>query len=396
MLFLTLLLGGLLILGWIEHRAHQRELARLRVRIHVNGTRGKSTVTRLIAAGLRASGLRVVAKTTGTEPRLIMQDGAERPVPRRGLPSIAEQAWFVRFASRHKADAVVVECMVVRPDLQWVSEHRMIHATIGVLTNVRLDHSEVMGGSVEEVAHCLCNTLPKNAMLVTAEQDCLSIIQERARRVGCSIVSVNTTDTVSNEEMAGFPRHEFRENVALALEVCRLLGVPRALALEAMQKMQPDPGAFEVIRADWNGFRLNFVNLLACNDVQSVIRILEGQSWLKDGDPVFLLCLRRDRAARSADFLDYLSSGARFRKAVLLGPGARVVSRRLLRRGIPRQSIVARERVTLPQALTLVGSACEEQEEATVVGMGNIVGLGAELAEALRGLRKEAPCPTRF
>ena len=46
--------------------------------IHVAGTRGKSTTVRLIAAGLRAGGHRVVAKVTGTQPRIILPDGSER------------------------------------------------------------------------------------------------------------------------------------------------------------------------------------------------------------------------------------------------------------------------------------------------------------------------------
>ena len=37
-------------------------------RVAVTGTRGKSGVTRLIASGLRASGAKVVAKTTGSRP----------------------------------------------------------------------------------------------------------------------------------------------------------------------------------------------------------------------------------------------------------------------------------------------------------------------------------------
>ena len=39
--------------------------------IHVNGTRGKSTITRLIDAGLRNCGYRVFSKTTGTIPTII-------------------------------------------------------------------------------------------------------------------------------------------------------------------------------------------------------------------------------------------------------------------------------------------------------------------------------------
>src|SRR5260370_24990173 len=70
---------------------HRRNLRAIPVRIHVAGTRGKSTTTRLIAAGLRAGGLRVVAKTTGTEPPLIRPDGSEAAGPRPGPPSVREQ-----------------------------------------------------------------------------------------------------------------------------------------------------------------------------------------------------------------------------------------------------------------------------------------------------------------
>ena len=39
-------------LGAIESWIHRRNLARIPIRIHVNGARGKSSVTRHIAAGL--------------------------------------------------------------------------------------------------------------------------------------------------------------------------------------------------------------------------------------------------------------------------------------------------------------------------------------------------------
>ena len=55
---------------------HRRNVRAVALRIHVAGTRGKSTTTRLIAAGLRAGGRQVVAKTTGSEPRLILSDGS--------------------------------------------------------------------------------------------------------------------------------------------------------------------------------------------------------------------------------------------------------------------------------------------------------------------------------
>src|ERR1700722_13098495 len=87
---------------------HRGNLRAVPVRIHVAGTRGKSTTTRLIAAGLRAGGRRVVAKTTGTEPRLILPDGHEEPIRRRGPASVREQMRFFAQAARCGADTAVV------------------------------------------------------------------------------------------------------------------------------------------------------------------------------------------------------------------------------------------------------------------------------------------------
>src|SRR5260370_267553 len=84
---------------------HRRNLRAIPVRIHVAGTRGKSTTTRLIAAGLRADGLRVVAKTTGTEPRRSGPHGSEVAWPRRGPPSVGEQTQVFARAGRPRARA---------------------------------------------------------------------------------------------------------------------------------------------------------------------------------------------------------------------------------------------------------------------------------------------------
>jgi len=73
----------LLILHWIfEYRRHKRNVEAIPIRVHVNGTRGKSSVTRLIAAGLRAGGRKTVAKITGTLPRVVLPDGREAAIVR--------------------------------------------------------------------------------------------------------------------------------------------------------------------------------------------------------------------------------------------------------------------------------------------------------------------------
>src|SRR5258705_5748414 len=103
----AILTVGLAAYGAIELRRHERHLARIPVRVHVNGTRGKSSVTRLIAGGLRASGRRVFAKTTGTMARMIDPEGREIDVYRVGRPNIIEQTRVIRRAAEAGADVLV-------------------------------------------------------------------------------------------------------------------------------------------------------------------------------------------------------------------------------------------------------------------------------------------------
>src|SRR3979409_2414631 len=140
-------------------------LERIPVRVHVNGTRGKSSVTRLIAGGLRAGGRRVFAKTTGTMARMIHPDGSEVDVYRVGRPNIIEQIRIVRRAVACGAEVMVIECMAVSPELQPLSELRLIRSTVGVITNARADHLDVMGPSVDDVARALAQTAPRSGHL---------------------------------------------------------------------------------------------------------------------------------------------------------------------------------------------------------------------------------------
>jgi len=91
MIAVALLIVLLAVYGFWEFRRHQRNIDKVPIRILVNGTRGKSSVTRLITGGLQAGGLRTLGKTTGTKPRYIYPDGSEIPIERVGRANIIEQ-----------------------------------------------------------------------------------------------------------------------------------------------------------------------------------------------------------------------------------------------------------------------------------------------------------------
>ena len=102
----TGLLGGIALLlvgaGAAEVVTHRRNLRKIPIRVHVNGTRGKSSVTRLIAAALREGGTVTCAKTTGTLARFIQPDGRE-------LPKDPNPTWFGYSVGRWDGDVFVVE-----------------------------------------------------------------------------------------------------------------------------------------------------------------------------------------------------------------------------------------------------------------------------------------------
>ena len=136
-------LAALLVLGVTENMLHRRALERIPIRILVNGTRGKTTVTRTIAVALNAAGIRTYAKTTGSEARRIDPDGTETEYRAENRPvSIMEQLPFVRLAVRGKAQAIVVECMAQRIENQFLMADKLIRPQYVVLTNAYVDHAD--------------------------------------------------------------------------------------------------------------------------------------------------------------------------------------------------------------------------------------------------------------
>ncbi len=290
----SVVLGGLLAAGgwerWQRDRAHRR----IAIRVHVNGTRGKSTVTRLVAAALRASGRRTLAKTTGTAARLILPDGTEQPVVRRAPPSIREQLWCLREARRRNADAIVLECMAIDPALQAVSEHGMIRATIGVITNARPDHADVMGATAADVARALTATVPDDGVLVLGDVPDPAPFEAEARRRRTTVVRP------AADLAPGTRRAWQHENLALALAVTRAVGLADDVALDAMGAAPEDPGAMSVTTWTVAGRTVAVVDASAANDPESLARLLDGE--VLPGERLFVFNHRADRPLRLRQF----------------------------------------------------------------------------------------------
>ena len=263
---------ALCIAGILEFQYHLRSLDAIPLRIHINGTRGKSSVTRLVAAGLREGGLRTFAKTTGTAPRVIDSEGKDRIIHRLRLPSIGEQVRLLSYFASERPQAVVMECMAVQPQYQWIAEHQMVKSHIGVITNVRPDHLDEMGPTEDDVAYSLCNTIPVDGILITGEDQKKDILKEVASSNRSDLI-FSDDKSVTNDELDKFTYMEHPSNVAVALDVCKEAGISRDIALAGMHKVQPDLGALVAWNLDMNEKRLQFVNGMAANDPVSTLQI---------------------------------------------------------------------------------------------------------------------------
>lgn len=382
------LLGGLTAYGLWEFRTHQKNLHRIPIRIHVNGTRGKSSVTRLIAAGLRTGPRRTVAKTTGTTPRLILEDGSELPIHRAGSPNIIEQLMVVQEAAARGAEILVVECMAVQPHLQWIAEERIVQSTLGVITNCRADHLDQMGPTVVNVAEALSNTIPRRSTVYTAEGPLLGLLHAKAELKGSTLLSCDP-ESVSDDELARFPYIEHKDNVALALAVCGHFGIDRRVALEAMYTATPDAGALQAYRVRFFAKDLTFYNAFAANDRDSTVMIYHRLGLKNRPDhPVILIVNNRgDRLQRAEQFGELIASDLDAQHIFLVGDFTNATHEIALRRGVPADRMSDLGHGTVEELFEAV--VAQVPRAATILGVGNIGGMGREIVTFFKNRGEE-------
>ncbi len=390
MLVIVLLTAVLLGFGAYEFALHRRRVMSIPVRIHVNGTRGKSSVTRLIAAGLRAGGVKTLAKVTGTLPRIIDDKGLEIPIIRLHMVNIIEQIKVFQFFNKNKPEAVVIECMAVQPEYQWICEHQFVRATIGVITNARMDHVIEMGPSIDNIAKSLSNTIPRDSVTFTAE-DRLNLIKHMQDRAdeNKSKLTVTSESEVPEEDMRQFSYIEHPSNVSLALRVCEEVGVKREVALSGMVKAHPDPGALHVHRVALNGKRAIFLNALAANDPESTLMAWKRARELypESGKRILLMNTRGDRFDRSVQLTEMIGNYFEddFDLLISMGESTDMLAPHFRRSNIEPEKI---KRIGQVKAEKAWDSIWEEvRDRAFIFALGNAGHGGLAVAELFRERR---------
>ncbi|MFZ2052573.1 MAG: poly-gamma-glutamate synthase PgsB [Candidatus Aminicenantales bacterium] len=367
-------MGFLCLLLFLERRSLDRLTRRLPLRIAVTGTRGKSTVTRLIAAALKEAGYPVLAKTTGSKPVLILPDGREEELVRRGLPAILEQKKVLKTAADLGARALVIEMMSIRPEYLAVESRRLLRPHILVLTNVRLDHREEMGWTKPEIARSLASAIPAEAAVFVPEGEGYPDFERAAASVRAKIIRVG------KGEVSSF----FEQDRSLAEAVAAHLGVPAGIARRGFVSAAPDFGSFKSWQAELGAPPAPWilVSAFAANEPESSELVLAQlrEKVSRESRPLIgLLNFRPDRGDRTRQWLDAQENGffAGFRRVYVVG--AHGHSLRIKKRA-------GRCRVFTPISGRSPSAITEkivslEGDASVLVGLGNIGGIGGALVE---------------
>jgi len=176
--------------------------------VHVAGSKGKGSVCAMLEGALRASG-----HTTGlfTSPHLVdvrervriggaligrdafdaalalCRRGARAIEPKHGEPTYFEMITALAFTAfmRGAVDIAVIETgLGGRLDCTNV----ITPAVVG-LTSIQLEHTEVLGDTLEKIAHEKAGIMKPGVRAISVPQDdaVLGVFREHAKKVGCEL-----------------------------------------------------------------------------------------------------------------------------------------------------------------------------------------------------------------
>ena len=374
---LLIILLSLIVLGFFELRLHLISIGKIPIRIHVNGIRGKSSVVRLIAAGLREGGLKTFAKTTGTTPAIINNSGNDVEIHRLRSATIGEQIKLIRYFAKQSIDALVIECMAVNPQYQWISEHRIIRSTLGVITNVRRDHLDEMGTTENQIAQSIGNTIPNNSIVVTSEDKFFDLFQKIAQKRNSTLKSSDLSE-LSSKYLTDFPYIEHPDNIALALKVCEEIGIKKEIALKGMLKTNPDPGALIAMNVNYKNKTNKFISAFAANDPDSTLKVWKLLKDKMTGKTCIFLNTRDDRRYRTVQLINLIYEKIKPDLIIIRGDNVK---------GLIKDYENNKIKTKLFDMNSSSGELVEyiiNLDNHSVVGIGNIVGWGESFLDKLQ------------
>lgn len=307
------------------------------LRISVTGTRGKSSVVRMIASMLRADGRMVIAKTTGSQARLVLPDAQEIEVKRRGVTSIIEQKLLIKKAAKIKADCLVAEIMSIHPENHYVESQQMLQPHIVVITNVREDHTEAMGKTKEEIADALSLDIPAKAKVFLPEKENRPLFETAVKEAVGELITVQEGIALPLFQQAPeLQRKEIPDNLDLVYALGKHLHIDQQIILNGIRRAKHDIGKLGIWKYQSPETRKTcyLVNGFAANDPESTWQVIAKVKEILPSASdklIGLLSLRTDRGDRTKQWLEALRCGAFdvFSRIYVMGAHSKIVRRKL-------------------------------------------------------------------
>jgi poly-gamma-glutamate synthase PgsB/CapB len=333
---------------------------------------------------LRRFGIRTLAKTTGVDPQLVLPDGSSESIRRWAPANILEQLQVIRRADKLQVDAVVIECMALDPVLQFVSEKQLIQSTIGVITNVRPDHFEVMGENLVQIASALAQTIPVRGTLITADATYFPLFSALAHSVQSDSILADGGQVHMAQPLEDSP--VFNEHIAIARQVCLRLGLDPSVVDSSLIDPCSSLENSAVLTRSIDSRKIFFIDAFSANDIDST-RIIQDWSSARTHCPkpwVALYNHRDDRPLRMRSFAEFLAAASCYDGIAVVGESLGLATR-YFRRALPGKRLMP-IRNTSPELLLAELFRQFSCHEFTIIGMGNEKGTGQRVSRFFRSV----------
>jgi dihydrofolate synthase/folylpolyglutamate synthase len=193
--------------------------------IHVAGTKGKGSVCALVEAGLLRVGLRVGRYSSPhvervTERVNILGQPADEAELARTLTRTLDGYEAAKRAQTPASDATWFDVLTAaaflmfkEAKLDWavvevgiggrLDSTNVVNADVAIVTNIELEHTEILGSTREAIASEKVGILKPGAVLATtlaADDAAGRVLQERADQLGCPVLRTNFSADATIEE----------------------------------------------------------------------------------------------------------------------------------------------------------------------------------------------------
>ncbi len=285
-------------------------------RVLVTGSRGKSSIVRLLFAVMQAAGVETYARITGVVPRELGPKGV-RPIARSAGAHVEEMRWWLGQLPA-SAGGIVLENSAITPEFQGLAG-RWLRPAITVLANTLPDHQESWGPTRACAAEVLAAGVPIRGRVVlpaglAGDAHLLALLGRRH----CEVVFARPVEPAGADYRA--------VNLGLALATAEQLGFAVVPALQTLLGVPRDRYDFHV--ASHNGAEVALA--FSANDISSTRELFRSLSWTA-AETCLVYNHRADRPGRLRSFAGWLSQ-TQWREVLIIGdrPNPRTVSARYL------------------------------------------------------------------